>query len=83
MSPEDLLLILAAEANRRGLLVPEIRSEQARHSAERLLRVVGITPSAPPRALGPGLSDSHTQALPIHPGYQMGRVRAQHRKEEP
>lgn len=74
MSPEDLLLILAAEANRRGLLVPEIRSEQARSSAERLLRVVGITPAAPPRALGPGLADSQTQMLPLYPNYGVGRV---------
>lgn len=80
MSPEDLLLILAAEANRRGLLVPEIRSEQSRHCAERLLRVAGITPSAPPRALGPGLADSQTQMLPMYPSYESGRVRA-HGKE--
>lgn len=81
MSPEDLLLLLAAEANHRGLLVPEIRSEQSRHSAERLLRVVGITPAAPPRALGPGLSDSRTQYLPLYPNYDVGRAPA-HRKEK-
>lgn len=43
LSAHDVLLLVAAEANSRGMLVPQLGTEQARQAAERLLAAVGLT----------------------------------------
>lgn len=76
MTPDRLLMMLAAEAGRDGHVCPQLDTAQARRAAEQLLAAAGLTRVEPPRELPAGPApappdraamDSPTVATPIVP----------------
>lgn len=67
ITPERVLMWLAAEAGRQGLAVPQLDTEQARTAAERLIAAAGLARVEPPRELPaePARLDTPTQLLPL------------------
>lgn len=74
MSPDEVLLAVAAAAAQRGQLCPGLGSDQARHAAQQLLAALQLTTAQParPRELPPAprrerLADSPTRLMPTVP----------------
>lgn len=70
ITPERVLMWLAAEAGRQGMAVPQLDTDQARTAAERLIAAAGIARTESPRELPAEparLPESPTQQLPTLP----------------
>lgn len=65
ITPDRLLMLIAAEASRDGLVCPQLDTLQARHAAERLLATVGLARPTPPPALTPPPAPALPRRVPM------------------